>query len=62
MNFTVTVEISDPDASIKPGMTAAVNIAVSQLDDVLLVPSRAVRTLDNKRVVYVLQEQHARAR
>ena len=36
-------------------MTAAVNVTVSQLDDVLLVPSRAVRTVDNKRVVYVLK-------
>ncbi len=55
VNFTVTVEILDPDESIRPGMTAAVNIAVKQLDDILLVPSRAVRTLNNQRVVYVLQ-------
>lgn len=55
VNFTVTVEILDPDADIKPGMTSAVNIAVNQLDNVLLIPSRAVRTVNNKRVVYVLR-------
>ncbi len=55
VNFTVTIEISDPDESVREGMTAAVNIAVNQLDNVLLVPSRAVRTLNNKRVVYVLK-------
>jgi HlyD family secretion protein len=55
VNFTVTVEISDPDASIRQGMTAAVNIAVNQLDNILLVPSRAVRVQDNKRVVYILK-------
>lgn len=55
VNFKVTVEISDPDENIRPGMTAAVNIAVNQLDNILLVSSRAVRMLNNKRVVYVLQ-------
>lgn len=55
VNFTVTVEIQNPSADIKPGMTAAVNVTVNQLDNVLLVPSRAVRTVDGKRVVYVLQ-------
>jgi HlyD family secretion protein len=55
VNFTVTVEINDPDQSIRPGMTAAVNIAVNQLDNILLIPSRAVRTQNNQRIVYVLQ-------
>lgn len=56
VNFTVTVEVQDPSAEIKPGMTAAVNIIVSQLDQVLMVPSRAVRTVDGQRVVYVLRD------
>lgn len=54
VNFKVTVEIIDPDEQVKPGMTAAVNIITTQIKDVLLVPNRAVRTVDNKRVVYVL--------
>ena len=37
-------------------MTAAVNIVVDQLQDVLLVPNRAVRVLEGKRVVYVLKD------
>jgi HlyD family secretion protein len=36
-------------------MTAAVNIVASELKDVLLVPNRAVRTVDGDRVVYVLR-------
>jgi HlyD family secretion protein len=56
VNFTVRVEIIDPPAEVRPGMTAAVNITVSRLDDVLLVPSRAVRTVDGQRVVYVVRE------
>jgi HlyD family secretion protein len=55
VNFFVTVEIRDPDESVKPGMTAAVNLIVDQLDDVLLVPNRAVRVVDGERVVYILE-------
>jgi len=55
VDFTVTVELTDADAAVKPGMTAAVNIVVDQLQDVLLVPNRAVRVSEGKRVVYVLR-------
>ena len=55
VNFTVTVEIADVGEQVKPGMTAAVNIVVNALKDVLLVPNRAVRLVDGQRVVYVLR-------
>jgi HlyD family secretion protein len=55
VNFTVTVELTDADALVKPGMTAGVNIVVEELQDVLLVPNRAVRLVDGERVVYVLE-------
>jgi len=54
VNFTVTVKLTDADQQVKPGMTAAVNIVVNQVTDQLLVPNRAVRILDGKRIVYVL--------
>jgi HlyD family secretion protein len=54
VNFTVTVELTDPDSNVKPGMTAAVTITVKQINDVLLIPNRAVRLVDNQRVVYIL--------
>ena len=56
VNFDVTVELTDPDEKIKPGMTSAVNIVVSQIEDVLLIPNRAVRVENGERVVYVLRE------
>jgi len=56
VNFEVTVALIDPDEKIRPGMTAAVNIVVSQIEDVLRVPNRAVRLEDGERVVYVLRE------
>ncbi|HMN60012.1 MAG TPA: efflux RND transporter periplasmic adaptor subunit [Anaerolinea sp.] len=55
VNFTVTIELTDADDQVYPGMTAAVNIVTNQLEDVLLVPNRAVRLRDGKRVVYLLQ-------
>jgi HlyD family secretion protein len=55
VNFTVTVELTDADEKVKPGMTAAVTIIVKQIEDVLLVPNRAVRLVDNQRVVYILR-------
>jgi len=60
VKFTVTVELTDADTSVKPGMTAAVNITVQQLNDVLLVPNRAVRLVDNQRVIYVLADGQAK--
>jgi HlyD family secretion protein len=55
VNFDVTVQLENPDAQVKPGMTAAVTITVKQLENVLLVPNRAVRLVNNQRVVYVLR-------
>jgi HlyD family secretion protein len=55
VNFKVTVELTDADSLVKPGMTAAVNITVEELQDVLLIPNRAVRLSDGQRVVYVLE-------
>jgi HlyD family secretion protein len=54
VNFTVTIELTDADELIKPGMTAAVNIVVQEVKDVVLVPNRAVRLVDAERVVFVL--------
>jgi len=59
VSFTVTVELTSPDANVKPGMTAAVTITVKQINNVLLVPNRAVRVVDNQRVVYVLRNGQA---
>ncbi len=55
VNFKVTVELTDADQFVKPGMTAAVSIIVKELADVPLVPNRAVRLVDGKRVVYLLE-------
>lgn len=54
VEFKVTVELTDADDAVRPGMTAAVNIVINQQQDVLLVPNRAVRVVNEQRVVYIL--------
>jgi len=56
VNFTVTVELTNADELIKPGMTAAVNIVVKEINDAVLVPNRAVRLVDGDRVVFMMGE------
>ena len=56
VNFTVTVELTDADEMVKPGMTAAVNIVVKEIKDAVLVPNRAIRLVDNNYVVYIFKD------
>ncbi len=56
VEFRVTVELTDADERVKPGMTAAVLIQVRNVEDGLLVPNRAMRVVDGKRLVYVLKD------
>ncbi len=56
VNYPVTVQITDPDQNLKPGMTAAVNILIAEHDDVLIVPNQAIHTIRNQHMVTVLFE------
>ncbi|MFZ6026578.1 MAG: efflux RND transporter periplasmic adaptor subunit [Chloroflexota bacterium] len=55
VEFLVTIEVLDADADVKPGMTAAVNVVIETLENVLIVPNRAVRSIDGNYVVYVVE-------
>ena len=54
VDFEVTLKILEPDDQVRPGMTAAVNIIVSKIKNVLVIPNRAIRLIDGQRIVYVL--------
>lgn len=56
VSFTVTIELTDADELVKPGMTAAVSVVVDEVQDSVLIPNRAVRLVDGNRVVYVLRD------
>jgi multidrug efflux pump subunit AcrA (membrane-fusion protein) len=53
VNYPVIVAITNPDISLKPGMTANLAVQVDRRADVLLVPLRAVRTQGNQKIVTV---------
>ncbi len=57
VNFTVTVQIDNPDDQVRPGMTAAVSIITDLVQNALVVPSRAVRQNNGQRVVFVLRNK-----
>ena len=54
VSFVVTVELTDADELVKPGMTTAVNIVIKEQKDAVLIPNRAVRLVNTERVVYTL--------
>jgi HlyD family secretion protein len=56
VNYPVTVQITNPDASVRPGMTAGVSIVINQHDNVLVVPNQAIQVTGNRRQVIVLFE------
>jgi HlyD family secretion protein len=56
VNFSVTVQISDADAQIKPGMAANVTIVTNQVADALLIPSTSIFTdTSGQQYVYLVQ-------
>lgn len=56
IHFEVEVRMTDDDASVQPGLTAAVNIIVDQRRDVVMIPNRALRRSNGQQVVYVLRD------
>jgi HlyD family secretion protein len=54
VNFKVTVELTDADEAIKPGMTSAVDVLTTEIDDALIVPNKSVRVKDGEKVVYLV--------
>jgi HlyD family secretion protein len=56
VNFNVTIQLTDADDSVRQGLTAAVSIVADKLENVLLVPTQAVRVVSGSRVVYILRD------
>jgi HlyD family secretion protein len=55
----VTFNVTNSNGAIKPGMTANLNVAVAQRDNVLVVPLRAIHTQGNQKTVTVLYKGQA---
>jgi HlyD family secretion protein len=55
-NFSVTVQITDADAQVKPGMSANVTVVTNQVDNALLIPSTSIFTdTTGQQYVYLIQ-------
>jgi HlyD family secretion protein len=53
VSFQVSIRVTNADEEVKPGLTAAVQIVVRQVEDVLIVPNRAVRWVNGEQVIYI---------
>jgi len=54
VNYPLTVIVNNSDGAIKPGMTANLAISVERRENVLMLPTRAVRTQGTQRAVTIL--------
>ncbi len=57
VTFNVLVTIDNPDARIRPGMTANVEIEVDKAEKVLTVPNSAIKPYKGKKAVQVLNKK-----
>lgn len=48
VNYSATIAVQDPSESMRSGMNATANIILQQRQNVLLVPNRAVRTVNTR--------------
>jgi HlyD family secretion protein len=53
VSFKVTIQLLDADQEVRPGLTAAVQIVVRQVEGALLIPTRSVRWVKGEQVVYL---------
>jgi multidrug efflux pump subunit AcrA (membrane-fusion protein) len=53
-DFDLELAMGDPDARLRPGMSATVRIAVGRLQNVLVVPSEAVYLVNGRPTVFRL--------
>jgi RND family efflux transporter MFP subunit len=60
--FAVTMEIDNPDNTLKGGLYAETSLVVDRRDDVIAVPQHALLEVDQNRIVYVVEDGVARRR
>jgi HlyD family secretion protein len=59
VNFTVTVQITNADTNVHPGMTAEVKIITARQNDVVMIPLQAVLDQNGTSIVYKVQSSTA---
>ena len=54
-DFDVELDVEDADVRLKPGMTAAIRVAVDRLANAIVIPAGAVSLVDGRPTVYRLR-------
>ncbi|MTV48381.1 efflux RND transporter periplasmic adaptor subunit [Heliobacillus mobilis] len=57
VSYPVTVRITNADDDLRDGMTASFTFVIKEVDQCLNIPSSAVKMVDGKQVVTVLNDQ-----
>lgn len=57
ITYNIVVEITNPEDTIRPSMTANVEIEVDNADNVLTVPNSAIKPYEGKKAVQVVDPQ-----
>lgn len=57
VNYSVEINIKDPSSELKDGMTCSVSYVLKEVQDCLIVPYKAVKIINGKQMVTVLDEQ-----
>jgi HlyD family secretion protein len=60
VNYTVVVSVSNADGKLRPGMTANVDFLAKSAENVLIVPSAALRFTPSEDVVAQLRDSRER--
>jgi HlyD family secretion protein len=58
--FEVRIRLKEPSPTIKPGMSAEVEIIVDKQEDALIVPSHAIFERDGKAFLYIVKDLRAK--
>ncbi len=58
----VTLELNSYDSRIKPGMYASVRLAVDQIENTFVVPTKALHVWNDKQILYVIDEENVARR
>lgn len=57
--YTIKLKLINTDSRIKPGMSANIDVATAEKNDVVMVPMRAIKTEDDKKYVEILLADNA---
>lgn len=62
ITYTAIVEVSNSDLKLKPGMTTSITIYIEEANDVLLIPTKAIRFSPNPQVLDAYRKSTAQER